>query len=394
MRTERQRSILLIQVAFTLIFIGFGFVGPVLPFLARQLGASATELGLALTLYSFGQFVTAPIWGSLSERWGRKPVLVASLAGLGVSTVAVAWAVSWGQILALRLLGGLISGAVLPACYALMADLSDQRERATALGRLTTASGVGMAAGPLVGGLLGNFGATVPFWISGGVALMVALVIALVLQAPGPAPMAARPVADVPRPQVAAQLLESPIIRPLVIIFLMHFAGVGFFSMSVLFAADVLGANPTQASLVFVVMGASAMAAQSPPLRRLRDRVGLVATVCGGLAMAAMGYVILISTVTLVPSLVGVALASVGWYAANPIIVSIVSIHSPFGQGMTMGIENAVESLARVMAPVWAGSIYAWSARGPVWNALVLLCVGSLLAIRLANLRLENQPER
>ena len=133
--------------------VGFGIVIPLLPFYSLHYGASPDEVTLLMACYSAAQFITAPLWGRASDRWGRKPILVASLAGTVASYVWLAYAGDLADLFWSRALAGVMAGS-LSAAFAYMADITDEANRARGMGMIGAAFGLGFIAGPAIGGLL------------------------------------------------------------------------------------------------------------------------------------------------------------------------------------------------------------------------------------------------
>ncbi|MDQ3897933.1 MAG: MFS transporter, partial [Actinomycetota bacterium] len=155
--------------------VGFGIVLPILPLYAERFGASPTTIGLLVASFSAAQFVCAPFLGRLSDRIGRKPVLVLSLAGTAVGSLLTALAPCLAVLFVARVLDG-ISGASVSVAQAAVTDLAPEKQRARLLGLLSAAFGVGFVAGPALGGLSALGGVRLPFFvaalIAGGNALV------------------------------------------------------------------------------------------------------------------------------------------------------------------------------------------------------------------------------
>ena len=143
-------------VLFVVVFVnlvGFGIVIPLLPFYGEHYGAAPDEVALLLASYSAAQFVTAPLWGRASDRWGRKPILIASLAGTVASYLWLAYARDLGDLFWARTLAGLMAGSISGA-FAYIADITDETNRSRGMGMIGAAFGLGFIAGPAIGGLL------------------------------------------------------------------------------------------------------------------------------------------------------------------------------------------------------------------------------------------------
>jgi MFS family permease len=163
---------LAIGVIFTTIlidFIGFSILIPVLPRFEQTLGIDAFHIGLITALYALGLVLFLPLWGWISDRVGRRPVLLASLLGTAFSFVLLAIADSLATVLIARFLGGFF-GASIGTAQAYMTDLTDEDSRAQGMGVIGAASGVGIVLGTALGGVLGSFDPSLPFYATAAVA--------------------------------------------------------------------------------------------------------------------------------------------------------------------------------------------------------------------------------
>lgn len=155
-----------------ILLAGFGLIIPTLPFYARSMGATSVHMGLLITVWAGAQFAFAPFWGSLSDRIGRKPVLLLGLAGFTASFFLMALAQSVVGLLLARFLGGVLSAAALPTAQAYIADVTPPEERGQGMALIGATFGLGFIVGPAIGGLLAPFGVTVPFYVAAAAGLL------------------------------------------------------------------------------------------------------------------------------------------------------------------------------------------------------------------------------
>jgi DHA1 family tetracycline resistance protein-like MFS transporter len=156
--------------------LALGIIAPVLPrliegFLHGDTSSAARMLGLFGTVFAAMQFFFSPILGSLSDRFGRRPVVLLSNFGLGLDYILMAWAPVLGWLFVGRLISGLTASSI-PTAMAYMADVTPRERRAAAFGMLNAAFGIGFVLGPALGGLLGNVNPRLPFWVAGGLSLI------------------------------------------------------------------------------------------------------------------------------------------------------------------------------------------------------------------------------
>src|SRR5580692_9849956 len=160
----------------TLDMLALGMIAPVLPrliegFLNGNTSSAARMLGLFGTVFAVMQFFCSPIVGSLSDRFGRRPLVLLSNFGLGLDYLVMAWAPTLNWLFLGRIISGLTSSSI-PTAMAYMADVTPRERRAAAFGMLNAAFGAGFILGPAIGGLLGNINPRLPFWVAGGLSLI------------------------------------------------------------------------------------------------------------------------------------------------------------------------------------------------------------------------------
>src|SRR5262245_25899140 len=181
---------------------------PTLPYWAREFGASGAQLGLLITGYAAAQFVCAPLWGGLSDRIGRRPVLLCTVAGTALSLLALAFAPSLLWVFVARVLVGAFAANV-GVASAYIADVTPPEERTRWMGLLGASFGIGFVLGPVIGGLLGPFGHQVPLLAAAGLAALNFVHAALALREP---PGHAASAADA---SARAGALRDPLVRKL-----------------------------------------------------------------------------------------------------------------------------------------------------------------------------------
>jgi len=344
--------------------VGFGLVIPILPLIAREFGASAGMLGLMTASYSAVQFLFAPVWGQVSDRTGRKKVLLLGITGLALSFFFMGLARSFWMLFAARVLGGFLSSAAIPTAQAMAAELSDDDNRAKAMGLMGAALGAGFIFGPLISGVLIPLGFSVPFFTGGAMGLATVALSVRVLQEP---PRRSAPDAGAAGARVAARAsalsrLRLALSGPgkpyyLLAFFIMFSQGSHMTSLAYLLT-DRFGASPSQVSMAFAVTGVVAALFQGAAIGPITARLGEFPTLLAGLALGAAAYVGLAASPALVLAVACVALTSVSMAVPRPPATSLLSKVTELPQGITMGVQSSFDSLGRVIGPLWAGYAY------------------------------------
>jgi multidrug resistance protein len=360
---QRRRSPLFLMALTILIdFTGFGLILPSLPFWAQHLGANAFGVGLIITIYALAQFLFTPLLGSLSDRYGRKPIITISLLIEAVSLVATALAGSLPLLLAARFIGG--SGASnIGSAQAVVADSTTPQERAKGMGLIGAAIGLGFVIGPALAGVLSPFGQAIPFWIAGGVALLNALLVLCFLPE-----TRKRQAATSTSPQRGWVALFSgwrnvckqrAIVRLVAINFLFTLAFTAMEAIFALFSQHTFGWGTVQNGYVFTYIGVLVVIMQGGLVGRLVKRWHEQRVMIGGLVLLGIGLILLAFSTHVAWLLIALALLSIGDGAVTPTISTLLSFSSVAdAQGETLGLAQGIGGLARVIGPVVAGVLY------------------------------------
>lgn len=364
--TRPSTQLLLLLLTLFIIMVGFGIVIPTLPFLARQVGASPVEMGLLVTVWAVAQLLTAPLWGNLSDRVGRKPVLIAGLLGYGVSFFLMAAAPSYPMLLLARLAGGLLSAAALPTALALAADLTPPENRGAAMGQMGGAFGLGFLFGPAIGGVLAPLGITVPFIAAGILALAAVPLGAIVLREP----LRHRsPIVSQPLWRSLWQAVRSPYALLYWLAFGMTFGASAMFAMLGYYFIDRVHGSPAQVGLTFTLVGLAASLIQFTAIGPASRAWGENRVAQTGLLLGAIGFAVIALSGTTAPLIASVVVTGIGMSLTRPAITSLLSKRTQHGQGLTMGVQTSFDSLGRTVGPLWAGAIYVWDIRAPFLSA-------------------------
>lgn len=348
--------------------IGFGIAIPVLPFLARDYGASGRELGVIVTAYAAAQFFLAPVWGRLSDRLGRRRVLLFTIAGTSAALVWLGLADSLGTIFLARLLAGAFAANVSVAA-AYITDVTEDAERTRWMGVLGACFGVGFVLGPALGGALAGFGHGVPMLVAGGLAAVNLVYAAVVLKEPREPAAAAAPRAG----RFAA--LSTPAVRNLCLLNLALSIGVAQLeTVFAFFMQDRFGYGAAGVAGILVMIAVLMGGVQGGGMKALSARFSERSLVRGGALVLAgsVACVPLAGTVSLL--LVPLAFSAVGRAVIQPSLMSLVSVEAdPAQRGAVLGTFQSFASLGRVIGPVTAGLLYDVRIGAPFWFAAALL---------------------
>lgn len=374
-------AIAFILITAMLDIMAMGLVIPVLPSLIEEFSGSNASAGwwngVLVALWAGMQFLCSPIIGSLSDRYGRRPTILISTAGLTIDWALMALAPNLWWLAVGRMLGGITSSSF-TTVYAYMADITPAEGRARAFGLIGAAFSAGFIAGPALGGILGAFGPRVPFWAAAALSAAAFCYGLFVL------PESLPPERRMPfswaraNPFGALRLLRShtELTGLATVNFLLYFAHHVFSAVFVLYASFRYGFGPLQVGLLLALAGILEMIVQAvligPVTKRLGDRPTMViGLVCGAIGIAAMGLAPtgLAFTLTLIPNAL--------WTLAMPTLQSLMTQRvSETEQGQLQGANNSVASIAGAVSPLFFGWLYGVSVQtSPGFSFLIAAAI-------------------
>lgn len=366
--SRRQAAIAFIFVTAVLDIVAMGIIIPVLPSLIEEFAGSNADAGwingVFVALWAFMQFVCSPIIGSLSDRYGRRPVILLSTAGLAADYVLMALAPNLWWLALGRIVAGITSSSF-TTVFAYMADITPPEGRARAYGLIGAAFSAGFVAGPLMGGFLGEISPRAPFWVAAAMSGLAFLYGAFVL----PESLAPEKRMEFSwrraNPFGAMMLLRShPELTGLAgVTFLLHFAHHVFSAVFVLYAAYRYNWHAWEVGTLLALVGVLDMIMQGlvvgPVVKRFGDRATMVFGLFGGaVGIAYMGWAPsgLWFTLAMIPNAL--------WGLAMPTTQSLMTQRvSESEQGQLQGANMSVASIAGVLSPLFFGAVYAWTLR-------------------------------
>jgi len=361
--------------------IGFGIVIPLLPLYAKAHDPSPVALGLLMASFSAMQFLFTPLLGRLSDRVGRRPVVLVSLAGTVVSYLFFAFAHSLAGLFVSRLLAG-IAGANIATAQAIIADVTPAEERARGMGLIGMAFGLGFIFGPALGGLAVHLGESAPGLFATGLSATAFLWALFALPETRPAGAAAPRSGELPF-RGLARAFAKPALAPFLLLALVATtAFAGFEATFALYLASRFGASPAQVAWAFVGVGVAATVIQGGLIRPLVARLGELRVITLGAACLFAGFIGLLDVGSLPALFVALALMSFGWSVTIPSLSGLMSRRAPASeQGEVLGTFQSMAALGRIVGPFWgASSFLRFGPVGPFVTGVVLEGVALVLA--------------
>jgi multidrug resistance protein len=373
-----------IGTVFLIVFIdlvGFGIVIPILPLYAEQYEPSPVVFGLLMASFSIMQFVFAPVLGRLSDRVGRRPVLLVSLAAAAAGYLLFGFAHSLAVLFLSRIIPG-IAGGNISTAHAVVADITGPEDRAKGMGLIGAAFGLGFILGPAIGGLA----VAVRPWLPGVVAAAAsatAFVLVLTLLPEtlerGARQPAGRRAFDM---RALCSALAQPLLGPaLAMVFLTIFAFANFETTFAQLARLRFAFTTSTIAWLFAYAGVLGAVVQGGLIGHLARRFGEARLVIGGTLLSAFALAVLPALAGRGPLLGILAALALGQGVAHPALTSLVSRTAAAGEvGGVMGLQQGIASLARIAGPFWAEVAYGALGPGwPFWTAAATMLVACLL---------------
>lgn len=425
-------------IIFTTIFvdlIGFGIVLPLLPFYAEHFGAPPYQIGLLVASFSLMQFLFAPLWGRLSDRYGRRPIILMSLVASSVSYLAFGFATSLFVLFLSRIFAGIASASI-SAAQAYISDVTTTETRAKGMGIVGAAFGLGFIFGPILGGLLSEPGAifhfvSIAYSSIGSLLGHPKLLGSHWLEVTGKS-FGALPRYDVPayfasllclanaglayfrlpeslhraeRNEVARQrafsirsfinALSHPYVGVLILLyFLITFATAITYTTFPLFFKETLKVGTVENGYLFTYLGFIGVIVQGALIGYVVQLLGERIPVVIGIAITTGGFILLTLFTGWTSVLLSLALMGVGQGIAAPNILSLVTKFTTATEhGGILGVNASLSSLARVLGPVWGGAAYSyWGMHSPFFTGAVALGLTFLLSFRVLHERYDTVP--
>jgi len=357
--------------------LGVGLAWPILPQLVKQLSGqdfanSVLIYGLLMSGFAFVQFLISPFVGMLSDRYGRRPILLISLMGLAVDYVILALAPNLAWLVVGRIVAGIFSATVSTA-NAYIADITPKKDRAAAFGLLGAAFGIGFTVGPLIGGVLGQIDLQYPFWLAAALAFANFVFGYFVL--PESLPPEKRSAMDIKKANPFRALLYirryASLSILLIALFLTGIAQQGLQGIWVLWTEAQFSWNVAQAGYSLAWVGVCMAFAQGYLVRIVVPKFGERKVLFGGFVISTIAFMLLPLTSAGWLIYPGILFHIIGWGCAGPTLTALMSQNVPDNeQGLLQGTMSSVNTIAMIVGPLVATGIFAKSVGPDAWFAL------------------------
>ncbi len=391
----KNKNLAILLISLVVVMMGYGIAMPVLPFYIDSLGGRGVHYGLLIACYGIMQLIFAPLWGSLSDKHGRKPMLLVGMVGMGSAMTLFALSSQLWMLYAAQLLSGSLSSAALPAAQAYAADSTSEEDRGGAMGKIGGAIGIGVILGPGIGGLLASASLATPFFVASGFCALTFLIILIGL--PESLTMEKRvEAAEIKFMQFKGmwQMLFIPVGFGLIAAFIAIFGQTIFSSVFGLYALARFNYGPEQVGAILMAMAFMYALAQGLIVGPLARRFGEEKVISMGLAGSAAGFALILAAGTFLTIMLAISFFMLLNSLLKPSALAYISRHSSGSQGQAMGVAESFMSLGRIAGPLWGGMLFDVNLFLPFISGILVFSTAFLLSLQKVFLKAKSDEKQ
>ena len=379
---NNKKNLAILFFTLVIMLLGFGIIIPILPDMVVDLGGGGIAMGLLMAIYSAMQFLFSPMWGSLSDRFGRKPILMIGVFGNAATMLFLGLSTQLWMMFTARALAGVLSSATLPTAMAYISDSTDKKSRGGGMGVVGAAMGLGMVLGPGVGGLMSNISLQAPFILAAVLSLLAMGAIWVFL----PESLASEKRETsfkLQGPQLKSmwESLLGPIAFLFVAAFMISFAMTNFEGIYAYYAKERYAYTPHTIGIILTAVGLVSSLAQGALTGIATRKFGEVNVIKVSLIASAVGFLVMLGANTLTSVILTTSVFVLSNAMLRPAVSSLISQRTTQGQGIAMGLNNAYMSLGRVVGPLWAGAIIDSNLNYPFITGAIIMLIGFIASI-------------
>jgi len=379
---NNKRNLVILFITLVIMMMGFGIIIPILPDLVVKFGGTGVAMGLLMAIFSAMQFLFSPMWGSLSDRFGRKPILMMGVFGNAISMLALGLSTQLWMLFAARGLAGILSSATLPTAMAYISDSTDEKSRGGGMGVIGAAMGLGMILGPGAGGMLSGISLQAPFYFAAGLSLLAVAAIWFFLPESLGAEQRETSV-SLQGPQIKAmwESLSGPIAFLFIAAFMISFAMTNFEGIYAYYAKDRYGYGPETIGIILTAIGVVSVVVQGALTGIATRKFGEVNVIKASLIASVAGFLLMLLANNLTTVILTAAFFVLSNAMLRPAVSSLISQRTTQGQGIAMGLNNAYMSLGRVIGPLWAGVVIDINMFFPFITGAAIMLLGFIASL-------------
>jgi MFS transporter, DHA1 family, multidrug resistance protein len=372
---ETKRALPILFLVMFLVMIGFGIIIPVLPFYAEEMGATPTQLGLLMAVYSLMQLIFAPFWGKLSDRIGRKPIMMIGIAGLSLSFFIQAMSTELWMLFAARIIGGVLSSANMPTAMAYVADITTPENRGKGMGIIGAAVGLGFVFGPAIGGIFSESSMSIPFYLAGASSLITLVIIYFFLKE------SLQKNADNNQSNNVSRwkAFSGPASILFLLQLLISLSLSGLEATFAYFAAQKAGLGAVQLGYIFMIMGFAGALVQGGLVGRLTKKYGEGKVIQGGIIVSAIGFSLILLVGSFTTAALFLSIFGIGNGVIRPSVSSLLTKTTDSGHGSATGLLSSFDSLGRIVGPPLGGWLFSLSIGLPYISGAIISVLAFVL---------------
>lgn len=373
---ETKRALPILFAVMFFVMVGFGIIIPVLPFYAENIGASPTQLGLLMAVYSLMQLIFAPMWGRISDRIGRKPVIMIGIAGLAISFFLMGVSSQLWMLFAARIIGGFLSSANMPTVMAYVADITTPEDRGKGMGVVGAAVGLGFVFGPAIGGIFSKINLNMPFYIAGVSSLLTFLLVLFLLKESLTTENRSNHATKKPS---ILQALNGPLSIIYLLQLFISLSLAGLEATFAYFAAKRAGLGTIELGYIFMIMGLAGAFVQGGLVGRMTKKFGEGFVIQIGIIVSAIGFGLILFVQSFTTAAIFLSIFGIGNGVIRPSVSSLLTKTSATGHGSTTGLLSSFDSLGRIIGPPLGGWLFSITIGLPYISGIVLSIVALVL---------------
>jgi multidrug resistance protein len=388
------KQLAVVMIMLVTVFIGFGIIIPVMPEIVKAVdpGKAETHNGLMLSIYSAVSFLVSPLWGALSDRIGRRPIILTGVLGFALSFLLFGLGSdNLTMMYASRVLGGLFSGAVTSVIVAYVADVTPPEQRTKGMGLVGMSIGLGFTIGPAFGGLLSQISLETPFYAAAVISVIMFFAGFSLLKESLPEERRRARNEKAPSRWSA---FTGPLKYLYMLAFFVTFSLAGLEATLQYFGMKRFDVTPLQFGIMFFICGLAGALVQGGVVRRYIRKGDEPKFIAAGLVISAVGFFLLLTSYSLWSATLYLAIFGIGNSLIRPCVTSLITQKTTVGQGVASGLSSAMDSLGRIAGPLIASFLFTVQLQLPYIVGGALSLAALLLLSRFALLeRAERTQE-
>ena len=390
MNAKAKRAIFILVFSEFLVCLGISLVIPVMPFLKNQLHLTAADMGIMTSLYALAQLVGSPIIGMLSDRIGRRPLLVLGLGLFMVSEFVFAISNQLIMFDISRIIGGISGAMVVPTAMAMAADITTERQRARVIGWLSASFSGGLILGPGIGGMLANVSYKLPFWCAGVLGFLSMLTMFFFLPKESELGHHLKAVTT-PKKVDWKKFMTGPIILLLGLILVSAFGLAGFEGIYSVYVNEVFDFSINNIAIVLILNGIISLVLQVVFFDRLIEWLTEIKVIRYSFLFSTIGVLWILFAQTKIEVVIATLLVFSAMDVIRPAITTLLTKFSRDGQGFLNGLNMSLTSVGNIIGPSMAGFLLDVNYHYPYMIVVVVLTLSVILTYALKKPKASHQ---